>query len=70
MNIYLLLVTIVAVSCLCDARKHHKKDSKNEHDVKPKRPSANPYHHGSKHRGGRMRGQHLQFKVILFTESE
>lgn len=64
MKVYFILVLIVAVFCLCEAKKHHKKDRKNDYEVKYKRPSANPYHHGSKHRGGRMRGQHLQFKDL------
>ena len=65
MKVCLLLAIFVAIFCYCEAKKHHKKD--NYHDFKKdlkdyKRPSANPYHHGSKHSTGRLRGQHLQFK--------
>lgn len=65
MKVCLLMAIFVAIFCYCEAKKHHKKD--NYHDFKKdlkdyKRPSANPYHHGSKHSTGRLRGQHLQFK--------
>ena len=56
MKVYFLLAILVAIIYVCESKKHHKNHEKKDLFRKP---SAKPFHHGSKQRTGHLRGQHL-----------